>query len=537
MSVPDQNGSRICAREKFECQITEHRMTFWDLANGRDTDLTPIADPTIGTAVATSAAGIAAGAALVGYAFALAFHVAGPGGPLPPLIVGRNMIRSSFGALDDARSERQRAIDQVPKQRIAQAIRYYKRALAIEPGSPTILYRLSISLAADGNLSAALGSIDQAIHIWPTNHTYWLQKGTLGIAAGDLNTALDAFGKASELCPDDPECWSNLGLVCRQLGDHERSEHCWQKVVDLSPTSASAWINRAELAYLLDHVSEGVKAWECACKLDPTLIPKWVAVCEVGNRAFSNGDIESAVTRYEEAIYFNPEYDRPWIGKALCEKRRGQYDLALQFLDKALELESRSAMTWFNKGNLLSTMGREGDANVSWHEAFRLDASTRVPWVVELQEGVRLLGEGQPLAALEHLNKAIQLFNSFAEAWFRAGVAHRALGHADDARRCWERTVEILPEHGHAWLNLANLELDSGNRNKALEGWSRSLACSPELGQAALNKGAALADAGDLKGAADLFSKAAQLGHPFGERALQLCRLYDEMNPSVGPYV
>jgi tetratricopeptide (TPR) repeat protein len=509
-------------------------MSFWDLASGLETDLTPIQDPSIAGAVAGPLAGVATGAAIagLGVAFALA---TGRLSWIFPARSGLKFASEQAHDIPDALSVLEMSRRKRARMRLEQAIRFYERALRANPDNPSILRRVAISYAALGNLRAAKVSIKRALLIAPTDFECWLENGTFCIADGDMAEARTAFEQASELEPQNPECWSNLGVIYQQLGEVEKARACWEKVTKLAPTSSSGWINRGELAYALNDFEEGVRSWKSACSIDPALVPRWVTAYERGAAAFSKGDLNDAMAHYDEAVIFNPFYSQPWVGKALCERRAGNSNTALQFLDKALEIDSENVNAWYNRGNFLSELNRDAEAQVSWQKAYEIDHSAQVPWVVAYEYGCRFLASNQAQEAVPHFFKAVQLFPQFTDAWFKKGVAHRALRQTESTRKSWLRVLDLTPQHELALLNLGNLEFSEGNRIRAIELWDKAIDANPKLGQAAMNKAAVLADMGNLSEAELLFSRAAAAGHPLGARAANLCRLYNDMDPSIGP--
>ncbi len=481
-------------------------------------------------------AGAAAGVSIaVGFAFAI---VTGSVNPSPwwiGIYQGARLASGQADSLRGALSDLDAAGREVERLRIEQAIRYYERALRAKSDNPKVLKQLALSYSAIGDITSALAAIERALEATPADHDCWLRKGTYFLATRNMVGAQGAFEKAAEFGPDDPECWSNLGLVYQQLGNSEAARCCWDRVTILKPTDVSGWINRGELAYAMKNIEEGVKSWKAACLIDPKLIPRWVTAYELGNAAFSKGHLEEALARYDEAIYLHPGYAQPCVGKALCEKKAGKLSTALRFFNEALERDSGNANAWFNRGNLLSEMKRETESQSSWREAFAIDHSVRVPWVVAFDNGNQLLIANQPQQAIPHYLEAVRMFPDFSDAWFKMGVAHRPLGQTQEARRCWLKVLELNPRHGLASMNLGNLEFVDGHRERAFELWDQAMATDPKLVQAAINKGAVLADIGELDDAVKLFSKAAAAGHPLGERVLNLCRTYAGMDPSVGP--
>ncbi|MDT8068586.1 MAG: tetratricopeptide repeat protein [Terriglobia bacterium] len=511
-------------------------MTFWNVANGRPSDLIPIKDPSKIAAVAENVGGMLGGSGLaVGGAFLFLAGLA----PLYPagLLAMKGVQHASRSArsIPDALEAVENARSEAAAARRLQAIRYYERALDIDPRNHVILSRVAFTYAAVGKLEDATAAIDRALEFCPDNHLYWLAKGTISLAIADLSGARKCFERASTLNPTDPDTWSNLGLVCEQLSDLTTAQRCWESLLGLAPENPSAWINRGELAYLLGNTAEGVKSWIKACELDPSITPKWVLEYEIGATSFSRGDLNSADTHYDNAIALNPTYAQPWIGKALCGRKRGDLRAGLGFLDKALELDGKNANVWFNRGNFLSELKQEEDAKLAWEQAFLIDPTVRVPWVISFDEGLKFLNIAQAQTAVPYFYKATSLYPAFAEGWFRKGVAHRALGQDQEARQCWRRCLEVKSDHALAQLNLGSLEFEAGNRIGAMELWEKALGANEKLSQAAMNKGAALADAGQLQDAMEYFSKALAAGHPRAGDALQLAQRYEKMDPTAGP--
>lgn len=513
-------------------------MSFWDLVNGRETDLQPIEDPSLSAALAAPIGGIIGGAAIVIGAAAAAVSGIQPMG-IMGFQAGRGVAyaTSSADSIPRMLSDLEQAIVTARHQRIRQAIRFYERALSIKPQNPPLLSRLAISYAAIEDLDAAIRIINEVLSMRADCSYYWLQKATFFLQKQDLLGAHAAFLKASELSPEETEAWTGLGFVNQKLGDQKAALICWERVTQLSPKTASGWINRGELAYALGNVQEGVRCWSTACSIEGTLRPPWVVLHEAGNEALAKGELHPATSRFDECIRCNPGYWAPWLGKAHCERKRGNQPRALTFVQEATRLEPNSAKAWFTRGNILSDLGRTSEASESWRRAYSIDSSIGVPWVMAYKDGVRLLSSGDVQAAITAFARAIQSYPQYAEAWFRKGAAHRALRQTNEARQCLKRAIQEDPNHSVALLNAGNLEFELGCREAAIAYWDRALKSNSKLAQAAINKGAALADEGDLDQALLLFTKAAEAGHPIGASALTLCRSYVDMDPSVGPRV
>jgi tetratricopeptide (TPR) repeat protein len=103
--------------------------------------------------------------------------------------------------------------------------------------------------------------------------------------------------------------------------------------------------------------------------------------------------------------------------------------------------------------------------------------------MVHLYLGVALLSVGQPWAAQEALQKAIELDPEFADGYFNLGVAYSQLGQAQNALGAFAKTVDLDPGFADAYFNLAVIHRSLGRlegARSALESMARLTPDSPE---------------------------------------------------------
>jgi tetratricopeptide (TPR) repeat protein len=59
-----------------------------------------------------------------------------------------------------------------------------------------------------------------------------------------------------------------------------------------------------------------------------------------------------------------------------------------------------------------------------------------------------------PEQALIYIHQCLQVNELYPDAWFMLGVANEKLGRMDEAKRCFQRQVEIIPDHQPAKKHL-----------------------------------------------------------------------------------
>ena len=166
---------------------------------------------------------------------------------------------------------------------------------------------------------------------------------------------------------------------------------------------------------------------------------------------------------------------------------------------------------------------RQRQAILDFYKIDDPDDSFHVRFARLVDESDQLYREGNLTAALDAVQKAIQLDDSVAHAWDNRGAILAGLGRREDALIAYRRAIELDPKYVSAfrnaaaslnrlgryhdalemcdqalaieptnadvWTNKASAHDASGDEERALEALNRALALNPELPQAWNNKG------------------------------------------------
>ncbi|MBV8146994.1 MAG: tetratricopeptide repeat protein [Gammaproteobacteria bacterium] len=186
---------------------------------------------------------------------------------------------------------------------------------------------------------------------------------------------------------------------------------------------------------------------------------------------------------------------------------------ALQFLERALEVDPASAQAHFNRGSTLRELGRPESALSAYDRAIALK-----PDYAEAHNGrgavLRLLG--RLAAALESCEQAIRLRADYAEAHVNHGNVLRDLGLLDAALASYERASTIRPL-ALAFLNRGNVQRELGRPEAALASYDRAIALSPGCAEAYCNRAAILREQGQPEAALASCDRALAIRADFAE--------------------
>lgn len=227
-----------------------------------------------------------------------------------------------------------------------------------------------------------------------------------------------------------------------------------------------------------------------------------------GFQAMHDGNWGSAENLFLEALEISDDDDRAHWGLAESYWKRGDQALAVEQMEKAVELSAgdpklvqrlgrmhlergrlkeadqhskwaldsdrNSAQAWALRGDCLRASQELDEALAAYHRALALQ-----PDYPEVQlETARIYltqsRHDRVIATLDRVQDEKGLTESPAEVDLLRGVAMRELGRLEDARRCFARASEKAPLDATPYLQLADLALLQGRKNDAAKAVERA---------------------------------------------------------------
>ena len=126
--------------------------------------------------------------------------------------------------------------------------------------------------------------------------------------------------------------------------------------------------------------------------------------------------------------------------------------------------------------------------------------------------------------AFEEYRKGLRLYPAYGPGYNALGRIYEERGEIDEARRLYQRALEIDRDLFDAHLNLGNLELQNGAPGKSLGHYRSALSINPTSLDASVNMGTALARVNDIPGAIRQYKKAILID-PASEAAARNLRI------------
>jgi predicted Zn-dependent protease len=119
----------------------------------------------------------------------------------------------------------------------------------------------------------------------------------------------------------------------------------------------------------------------------------------------------------------------------------------------------------------------------------------------EFDKGKSLSDKKKYQESLPHLQKAVELYPKYAEAFNEMGIIHKRQNQVEEAEGMFRKAIEADPKWVHSYLNLAQVQLTKNKFPDLLETTNKVLALNSRLAPALFYSAIAHANLNDLDAA------------------------------------
>ena len=358
------------------------------------------------------------------------------------------------------------------RNRDDKAIKYYKKAIEIDPAAFRPYIGLSQHLARTGNPREALSVLAKASKYVPMTAEVRRLRGQAQLAQGEVTAAIGEFEAALRMEPENLAVRFELARGLRLAG---------------RLTDATQVLSSIE-------------------RVDPTY--PGLAV-EKGLISEANKDTSAAVSHYRAALESNPnDFDlKVRLSAALLATEN--FDAAEAILEEARKEKPYSHEVLHYLGRLEFARGRYPRARQHFQKAARLDRNNAT---YRLYEGWLSLETNELANALRQIELAIELDPKLGDAyWLRARIRIRT-GAVEDALRDLDRALKLNPDRNEAFAAKAECQSQLGRFGEAAKSYKEALARDPNNGRWWYRLGRVELDRGQRAAGYDAVDRAAKLG-------------------------
>ena len=190
-----------------------------------------------------------------------------------------------------------------------------------------------------------------------------------------------------------------------------------------------------------------------------------VRLFERGQSAHARGDLEKALSFYEQALKVRPEFPEAQFQRGNALASLGKLEAAEGALRAAIELKKNWSLPYSALAALLLRSGRDSEAENLLRQALTIDKQDGI--ALRLLADIRLRA-GDPKEALELAKRATSIPEAPASAWVTLAIAQKASGDKAGAKTTLGRVLEEDAQNIAALIERADLLTEEKNFDAAI---------------------------------------------------------------------
>jgi protein O-GlcNAc transferase len=287
------------------------------------------------------------------------------------------------------------------------------------PGPGADPFGEAVRLHQAGRLAEALRAYDRAIAIQPRNSAIHGNRGVALLALARPGEALESFDRARALKPDDVAIHNNRGNALRALNRTDDALAAYDDALRLAPNIALLHVNRANVLLDLGRLDDADSGYARALSIDPK------SASALNGRAIVLEKKKlpaRALELFDRVLAIEPRNVETHYNRANALRDLGRAREAIAAYDAALNLAPGLFEALHNKGTLLSKMGRMEEAFAALSSAL----ATTSRHQTTNAEGKALSSRAALLYAMGRVQEAITDAERAVELQYPGAIGHLA---------------------------------------------------------------------------------------------------------------
>lgn len=306
-------------------------------------------------------------------------------------------------------------------------------------------------------------------------------RGNLALARHQFEEALTWGERAKDANPYAPAAFAVIGDALIELGRYDEAVQVVQQMVDLRP-ELSSFARVSYLRELYGDVPGAIEAMQQAATAGAAL-PENVAWTHVqlGNLAFSTGDLDGAAASYEAALFAVDEYVYATAGLARIAAAQRDFDGAIELYGQAI---ARMPLPEFviALGEVYLAAGRPAEAE---RQFALVDAMIllydEAGVATDIELALFLADHGDdPNRAVELARAGYEARPNVKSADVLAWALYRA-GEYEDASTFSREALRLGTRDALMHFHAGKIEAALGNHSAARDHFAQALAINPHF--------------------------------------------------------
>ena len=344
---------------------------------------------------------------------------------------------------------------------VSAAIGKMKTAVAESPQNADLHDALGSLYAQQRNWPAAVGEFQEAIRLSPQLASAHMHLGAALVAEGQAQAAIHELTVANELVPLSAATITELGKAYVANQENDKAIEEFQRAIKLEPAYTDAKLQLARAVQQAGHDSDAVRLLRQVVQADPRNAE---AVASLGLALLVTDNAKDAIPYLERTLKQRPRDPVAHENLAAAYLQMNEVDEAIHVLSSGLKNNPDNFQLHYNLGLALKLKDDNAAAIPELEAAAKLDPSAHEP---HYTLGILYMQDGRYDDAARELSLAMKLHPSNAEGWATLGSLYRKMNKLSEAADALREAIRQMPDQPDPHLTLATVLAEQGDAAEA----------------------------------------------------------------------
>ncbi|WP_109298759.1 tetratricopeptide repeat protein [Aquimarina sp. AU474] len=214
----------------------------------------------------------------------------------------------------------------------------------------------------------------------------------------------------------NPYCevaWHQVGKQYFDLKEYEKALAAFEFAIISDEYFIGAYLEKGKVLEKLKRYNEAIENYRITLELDD---PTSFALLRIGKCFERLGNDDLAIQHYSKTVHEDPLLDKGWIAITDYYMRKRNYQKALYYTNKAINIDSENVLYWKRYAKINNKLAFFEEAERGYRKALELGNYELETWL-NRSDILRFLGESN--AAIQNLFQAIEFYPDNAEVQYR----------------------------------------------------------------------------------------------------------------------
>ncbi len=419
-----------------------------------------------------------------------------------------------------------RALAKIELSDLEGALSDLRTSLSLQHDNDTVFYNIGYVLYLQGEYAESVNYFDSALLMRPDSPFYLTARGDSFLELDNYNLAMEDYRNVISIEKEADLGYYGIALCHYYTENYDSARYYLSIAISLDPFDADYFYQRGLCKYILDDNDGALEDLVRAADNDPEFIPPKQLLAEI----YADNALYEIALKYLDAALEIDSSDLNMLsdrGRILLSTDR--YQEALNDFNAIINAGIQTDAVYYNRGMAHYHLGNYGDAEKDFEMAVSLNRTDEDYFIFRALSRLAL---GQTESSFQDFSSAITINPGNPDIYFYRSQAFYDLGRYEDALHDLDTVFYIEPEYPGIFLARAESYAALGITEEALKNYDLAIILDPDNGENFFKRGLFLYDNNNYNGALEDFDFAIELdgtiSSPYVNRGLVKLELKDK---------